>query len=307
MSVIATSATSVLGADTRHLYVGSGPVGDATNGILTLTPVTAGGVTASDVIVKNVDNQTLTHVVLTFMAPTGLTLSGVFGTSAALCQPGATAPLVCDFGNLAKNQTRTFTVLYTAGSAGAATVSAQVTFNETRPNSGGNTHIDPIGGAVTVDAATCDHVATFLAPSSSPKNVGTDAGCSLSLTNPQTTSVQIPGSVVSAVTVGESSTVLCDTGLDCFGQASVADVAINGTYPVIWTIQWQVVSNFNIQKFGILHFPDGATVPDLTLTAKKNMCKNATQLGCIESVNLVGTTLTAVVRTAGNGVMKGFH
>jgi hypothetical protein len=149
-------------------------------------------------------------------------------------------------------------------------------------------------------------VATFLAPRSGPANIGTGTDCSLSVTNPQTTSVEIPGSVVSAVTVGESSTVLCASGLDCFGQASVADVAVNGTYPVLWTIQWQVVSNFNIQKFGILHFPDGATVPDLTLTAKKNMCKNATQLGCIESVSLVGTTLTAVVRTAGNGVMRGF-
>ena len=294
-------------ADTRLIYVGSGPVSDATNGHLVLSPVTAGGVSAANVIVKNTDNQTLTHVVLTFDAPVGgltINAAATYGADAASCAPGATKPLVCDFGNLGKNQTRTFTVLFNAGSTGAATVSASIAFNESRPNPGGNTHIDPVTGGVTVGATTCDFVATFLPPGQTSKVVGT--GCSLDSTNPQSTSVNVPSSVVSAITVGEQDSTLCNGALACFGQASIADVAVDGNYTVTWTIQWQVASNFNVNKFGILHFGDGATSPDLTLTYKKDLCKNASSVGCIESVNLVGTTLTAIIRTAGNGSMRGF-
>jgi hypothetical protein len=302
---VVASATSVLAADTRHLYVGSGPVGDATNGVLNLTPVSVGGVTATNVIVKNTDNQTLTHVVLTFSAPvSGLTLSGDFGPNSDLCNPGTSAPLVCDFGNLAKNATRTFTVTYDATAAGNASIAATVTFNETKPNNGSNTHIDSIGGSVTVAASSCDSVATFFAPGKLSNSVGTT--CDLGTGNPQKTKVEIPGTVVSAVTVGEVDSSLCADNLPCFGQASVADVAVDGTYLVRWTIEWVVDSNFNTQKFGVLHFADGATTPNLNLTVKKNTCKNDTQVGCIESVTLVGTTLTAVIRTAGNGVMRGY-
>jgi hypothetical protein len=313
LSLVVASATSVLAGETRHLYVGSGPVSDATNGVLTLTPVSVGGVTATNVIVKNVDNQTLTHVVLTFAAPlstSGLTLSGIFGPNSDLCLPSpATAPLVCDFSNLAKNQTRTFTVLYDATSAGNGSIAATVTFNETKPNNGSNTHIDAIGGSADIAAFNCDSAVTFLAPGK-PHSVGTDTTtCPLTSSNRQDTKVEIPGTVVSAVTVGEVDSALCSGNLPCFGQASYADVAVDGKYTVRWTIVWSVASNFNVQQFGVLHFPDGATSatpPDLNLTLKKNTCKSDTQVPCIESVTLDGTTLTAVIRTAGNGVMRGY-
>jgi hypothetical protein len=309
LSLLVASATSVMAANTRHLYVGSGPVGDPTNGVLTLTPVSLGGVTATNVIVQNVDNQTLTHVVLTLdahVSGSALTLSGVFGPNSDLCQRAtASDPLVCSFGNLAKNQSRTFTVFYDAASAGTGTVNATVSFNETRPNPGGNTHIDSIGGTAAF-VSGCDDAATFFAPGK-PHSLGTDTTCALDGTNnPQNTKVEVPDSVLSAVTVGEKDSTLCLPSLPCFGQASIADVAVDGNYTVRWTINWVVASNFNVQKFGILHFADGATTPNLNLTLKKDTCKNATQVGCIVSVTLVGTKLTAIVRTAGNGVMRGY-
>jgi hypothetical protein len=292
-------------ADTRVIYIGSGPVGAATNGVLTLTPVTSGGVTATDVIVKNIDNQTLTHVVVTFAAPTGgLTLSGVIGTNAGSCAPTDSSPLVCDFGNLAKNATRTFTVLFSASSTAASTVTAHISFNESTNPNGSNTHIEPATGSITPTDGGCDLVATFLPPGQAAKDVGTT--CDLSSSNPQTTSVRIPGSIVSAIRVAEETSSLCTPGLVCFGQASIADLSVDGTYTVVWTIEWQVPTNFNKQKFGILHFADGATTADLTLTYKKNLCKTDTQTGCIESLTLDGTTLTAIVRTKGNGSMRGF-
>jgi hypothetical protein len=292
-------------ADTREIYLGSGPVGDPeTNGTLTLTPVTVGGVTSTNVIVKNIDNQTLTHVVVTVAAPTGgLTMTGVFGADAGDCSTDF-PPLVCDFGNLAKNQSRTFTVLFSASSATASTVTATVQFNESTTPNGSNTHVEPATGSVTPTDGGCDLTSTFLPPGQLAKVVGTS--CDLSATNPQTTSVVVPASVVSAIRVAEEASNACKSGLVCFGQASVADVAVDGTYTVVWTIQWQVASNFIKNKFGILHFPDGSDTSDLTLTYKKDLCKTAGQVGCIESLTLSGTTLTAVVRTSGNGKMRGF-
>jgi len=55
-------------ADTRHLFVGSDPTAnELTNGQLTLSAVTVSGVSIAPVHVENVDNQTLNHVVVTFV------------------------------------------------------------------------------------------------------------------------------------------------------------------------------------------------------------------------------------------------
>lgn len=300
------SAGSAGAADTRLVYLGSGPVGDATNGQLVLSPVTVGGVTATDVILKNVDNQTLTHVVVTLDSlSSGLTFAGVIGANASSCASTATSALVCSFGNLAKNQTRTFTALFSATSADTASVSFAVTFNESRTPNGSNSHLEPATGSVTPQAGGCDLTATFLPPGQSAKLVGTD--CPVSASNPQSTRALVPGSLQSLIRVAEESSALCAAGLSCFGQDSVVDLSVDGTYTVVWTIQWQVPSNFNVNRFGILHFADGATTPDLTLTYKKNLCKTASATGCIESLVLDGTTLTGVFRTRGNGVMKGFN
>jgi hypothetical protein len=302
-------------ADTRLIYVGSGPVGTAP-GVLTLSPVTVGGTTATNVIVKNIDNQNLSHVVLTFPGATpdvGLSLSGwfpsgSFPTNASSCNPTATSSLVCDFGNLAAGQTRTLTVLYNATAAGPGSISASITFNETRPNTGKNTHIEPIGGTVTITDGGCDEVDTFLPPGHSDP-VGTT--CALGAGNLQTTSVVVPGSVVSAIKVADQKDLnndFCAYALGCFGQLSVANIATNTDGTVIWTITWLVPSNFNASKLGILHFPDNSTVPDLNITVKRNTCKTDAATGCFvpNSVTLSGTTLTAVIRTSGNGAMKGF-
>ncbi len=292
-------------ANTRLVYLGSGPVGAATNGQFVLSDVTVGGVTAANVVLKNTDNQTLTHVVVTFATPTGgLEFSGFIAPSAGTCAPTATSPLVCAFGNLAKGQTRTWTVLYTATAAVASEVRAEVTFNESGNPNGSNSHIEPATASLTPSDGGCDLVATYLPPGQAAKVVGTS--CALSAANPQITTITVPGSLVSAIKVGEQTSSLCAGTLTCFGQDSIADIAVDGTYTVTWTIVWQVPTNFNANRFGVLHFPDGATTPDLTLTARKNTCKTAAATGCIVSVTLDGTTLTAVVRTNGNGKMRGF-
>jgi hypothetical protein len=299
-------------ADTRLIYVGSGPVGTAP-GVLTLSPVTVGGTTATNVIVKNIDNQNLSHVVLTFPGATpdvGLSLSGwfpsgSFPTNASSCNPTATSSLVCDFGNLAAGQTRTLTVLYNATAAGPGSISASITFNETRPNTGKNTHIEPIGGTVSITNGGCDAVATFLPPGQVDKVIGT--GCTLSSSNPQITSISVPASIVSAIRVADEPPRPCPEGLTCFGEDSVADIAIDTTATVTWTITWLVPANFNTQRLGVIHYKDDGSL-DFAITYKKNLCTTANPVSCFVpgSVTLSGTTLTAVIRTSGNGAMKGF-
>ena len=300
------SGSASADAETRHLFVGSDPTANPdTNGQLTLSAVTVGGVSITPVHVENVDNQTLNHVVITFMAPTGgLTLTDRFGPSAGSCSAAGTVPMVCDFGSMKAGAKKDFTVVYTATSTLAATVTAQVTFNETKPNTGSNAHIDNITGGVTPADGGCNLVVTYLPPGHSG-SVGTP--CAIDITNPQSTSVDVPSNVVSGITVGEQVSTLCFGTLECFGQASVADVALDGTYTVVWTIKWQVDSTFSLNKFGVLHYPDGSTTPDLNITWKKDQCKSTTATGCFVSASVSGTTLTAVIRTKGNGSMRGFR
>ena len=311
-------------AETRFIYVGPDsraldkvqPVGGLDGpGTLAFTPVTAGGLTASAVYVRNVDNQTLTHVVITIDQtqfqgdpPGDVSISDtVLGNNAASC-PATNGNIVCDFGNLKAGASRAFTLLLSTPTSGPHGIAAVVTFNESGNPNGGNPQIRDVTGTVDVGEATCDDVQTFLPPGHTDP-VGTT--CPLSSDNPQITSVLVLGTIVSAIHVADvkdASNDFCAFALGCFGELSVADIAIDTDATVTWTITWQVPSNFNASKLGILHFPEGSTTPDLNITVKKNTCKTATATGCFVpgSVTLIGTTLTAVIRTAGNGAMKGF-
>lgn len=306
-------AGTVGAADTRHLYVGpdaraldkSVPSDELVgNGTLAFTSVTAGGSSASAVYVRNMDNQTLTHVVIVIARTQGSVSisSDVFGADAGKCTSTDTA-ISCDFGNLKAGASRTFTLLLTTSTAGDQAITARITFNESNNPNGGNEQILSADGTLAIADGGCNLAQTFLR-SGHLSPVAT--ACSISSTNPQSTNITLSLPSDSTVTVAEEDSSACSAGLECFGQASIGDVEVDGTYTVTWTISWQVPSTFNVNKFGILHFQDGATTPDLTLTAKKDTCKTATATGCIASVSLVGTTLTAVIRTKGNGKMRGF-
>jgi hypothetical protein len=100
-TMLLTTAGSALAADTRFIYVGPDPAFAANNDTLAFTPVTAGGDSLSTIYVKNVDNQTLTHVVITIALTQGANTvsSQVLGPNASNCSPSSTA-ITCDFGNL---------------------------------------------------------------------------------------------------------------------------------------------------------------------------------------------------------------
>ena len=85
-ATVLTAAGGALGADTRKIYVGPDPSFAAGLGTLTFTGVSSGGTSLSSVYVKNVDNQTLNHVVLTFARSQGsVALSSVVLDASLRC------------------------------------------------------------------------------------------------------------------------------------------------------------------------------------------------------------------------------
>jgi hypothetical protein len=310
-------------ATTRHIYIGydanaldksvasADLVGDHN---FSFTDVTAGGAASSSLYIRNVDNQTLTHVVVTIPQAQGTaSVAEVFNGDSGKCSLTAATETVpatwsCDFGNLKAGATKWFSMLFQTTTAATNTITgAKVTFNESNNPNGGNVQIEAITGALTVAPATCNLAQTYLR-SGRTTSVTDATDCALSDSNPQSTSVSLAASSNSPIIVQETSVGLCAAGATCFGQESVADVAVNGDYVVTWTIQWKVASNFNLNQLVIYHFADGATAstaPDQTLTYKKNICKTPNSSDCIVSAGVVGTTLTAIIRTTGNGSMRG--
>jgi hypothetical protein len=303
-------------AETRMIYVGydadalnkNVPAADLEgNGHLAFTQVTAGGLTASSVYVRNTDNQTLTHVVISILkSQNGVTIS-LLNSDASKC-PSSTDGLnwVCDFGNLKADATKSFTLLLQTGGAGTVGIVVRTTFNESNNPNGGNPQIEDVTGDLNVLDGACELGATYLL---SGVTTDVDEGCLFASSHNQSTKISLAASANSAVFVKETSLGLCPTGVTtCFGQESVADVAVDGKYVVTWTIKWTVRSNFNVNQLVIYHFADGATVetqPDQTLTYKKNICKLPASSNCIVSAIVEGTILTAIVKTDGNGSMRG--
>ena len=300
-------------AETRFIYVGPDsraldkvqPVGGLTGDrTLLFTPVTAGGLTTSAVYVRNIDSQTLTHVVITIDQTQGdVSISAVvLGNNASSC-PATNGNIVCDFGNLKAGASRAFTLLLATPAAGLKGILAVVTFNESTNPNGGTPQIRDVAGTIDVQDGGCDLVDTFLPPGHTDSVV---TSCPLTSDNPQITSVSVPGSIVSLIRVADEAPRPCPAGITtCFGQDSVADIAIDTDATVTWTIKWLVPANFNVQKLGVIHYFDDGSI-DFIRTYKKDLCTNAKPVGCFVSATLVGTTLTAVIRSAGNGAMKGF-
>ena len=293
-------------ADTRRLSVTWGAN----------TQVTAGGQSLATVTVTNNGGQNLSHVLLGIgtapasgALPAGVSIVAITGADTSFCT-WSSSQVFCDFAGLKPRKSRTFDVLFSAANAGLQTIPTGATVNESGNPNGANNQIFSGDLGLDVTAATCDLVATYFAPGQLNKVLGTSGdACALSSSNPQSTKVSVPDGIVSAVVVSETDPTAADcvAGLTCFGQLSTGNLANDGNYLVTWEIKWTVASNFNVNKFGIIHFNDDGSF-DFSLTKKNaNYCKNATQGDCLLSVTLDGTTLTAILRSVGNGGMRGFN
>jgi hypothetical protein len=311
----------VAAASLVALQLFSGAAGAADTRLLEVTwsantLVTTGGTTISTVTVANTDNQNLSHVRLGIgtapasgALPAGVTVLAVGGADASFCS-WSSSQVFCDFASIKARKSRSLQVIFSLAGAGSGlvTVPTAVSVNESGNPNGTNAQIFPGDLGLDVTAATCDLVATYFAPGQVNKNLNTggSASCGLSTANPQSTRIAVPDGIVSAVFVEETNSTKCQAGYTCFGQLSTGDLANDGTYLVTWTIQWTVPTNFNVNKFGVIHFNDNGTFDFAIQNKNQNFCKNANSGDCFVSVNLTGTTLTAVIRTVGNGGMRGF-
>jgi hypothetical protein len=297
---------------TRLVYIGSDPAFSANNGTITFTGVTAGQQAASNVYVKNIDNQTLNHVVVTFpiSQPNGTTVSPTtYGANAGSCaaspSTGTPTSLVCDFGQLRAGATRSFTMVLTAG-GGDAAVAGTIVYNESNNPNGGNAQIVSVSGNLTVGAATCNQLAAFLPPGQARSFLPSDGGSCA--TDGQRSGLKVPQSTGgSIVTIDDGSAAVAkDCGTyTCFGyvvSANVNNGALIKPY-LTWTVFYSnaTLGNINPKQVAFLH---GTTIIP---AGNKGLCKNATSTDCQEPYVVSAGGVTFFIRTPTNLVIKGMH
>jgi len=306
-TMLLTVTGTALGADTRQLYVGPDPSFAQGQGTLTFTPVSAGGSSLSSVYVKNIDNQNLTHVVLTFARTQGSVSieSTILGANASSCSATDTL-ITCDFGNLKARATRTFSLILDASTDGVAAIHGTVVFNESTNPNGGNTQINAVDGNLTVAASTCNTLATFIPPGIAktldPQAAGGCAG------DGQHSLLSVPananGSLVSLDDTADITA--CPTGYSCFGKevsATVNDGAVVTPF-LTWRITYSAAVLGNINP-GKVSFQHGTTIIP---SGKKGECGATFTKDCLFSItpNADGS-VTFELHTKTNSVMKGLH
>lgn len=305
-TMLLSATGSALAADTRFLYVGPDPAfSTGTNDTLTFTPVTVGGDALSTIYVHNIDNQTLTHVVITIVkSQNGATVSGsVLGPDAAKCD-GTIDPITCDFGNLKAGATRQFSIVVNAGAA-SSLISAHIVFNESTNPNGGNTQIDNAFSTLTAGAASCNTLATFLPPGVASKLVPNDGTACVN--DGQRSGLIVPAAANgNIVQLDDSQSAAgCPTGFACIGNT--VDGNVNNGAPVSPYLKWTIfysnatLGSVNPNKVAFIH--DGTIIA----AGNKGLCKNATSTNCQEPFVVDPTGVTFTVRTPTNGLIKGMH
>lgn len=301
-TMLLSATGSALAADTRKIYLGADPAFSANPGVLTFTAVTTGGASLSTIYVKNIDNQSLTHVVITIQRSQGAnSVEGqVLGPDAAKCAVGATA-ITCDFGNLKAKASRQFSIIVDAQTS--TDVSAQIVFNESNNLNGGNQQIDQAHAVISVGPATCNSLATFLAPGIA-RNLLPDTGSCA--TDAQRSAIDVPASDNGNVaSVDDSNTATGCGALTCFGNS--VDGNVNNGAPISPYLTWRifysnsVLGNINPGKVAFLH---GTTT---ILAGNKGLCKNATAVNCQEPYVVSASGVTFIIRTPTNGIIRGMH
>jgi hypothetical protein len=306
-TMLLTVTGSALAADTRKIYVGPDPSFVVGNGTLAFTGVSSGGSSLTTVYVKNIDNQNLTHVAITFARTQGSVSisSQVLGANATSCTATATL-ITCDFGNLKARAIRSFSLILDAAAAGSVPIHGTVFFNESTNPNGGNQQINAVDGALAVAATTCNALATFLPPGIAKTLAPSDgSACS---SDAQRSSLTVPANANgSLVTIDDGAAIAsCPAGYSCFGKEVNATVnnGANVSPYLTWKITYAATTlqSINPRSVGFQH---GTTV----IAGKKAACGATFVNDCIVgyTVDPVSGAVTFEIRTKSNGAMKGLH
>jgi hypothetical protein len=314
----------VTGANTRLAYVGSPPAPvtapDPTSvGLLTFTPVTAGGQTKVDYLVHSYDNQSLTHAFLdlpstTVPQPSGLTVDAVYGTDAGACTWVKGGPNVsCDFVKLTpKKADRSISVVWAvsptfdASQTPVFTASLQVN-EQTNPN-GTNVQVyQANSGAATVTPGDANLVDTFLAPGEGgpifTAGLGT-AGAGNLQTMINVPAIASGGKVHVADESNAAVPFACPSGYVCQDDYATALVNDGTVSPFLeWTLTATVPSTYKLQQAFVAHYKNDGSLDVLLLNKQKDACTTPTKVPCA-TFSQAGDVVTIYVRTKSNGGMR---
>jgi hypothetical protein len=308
-ATLLSSAVVVSAADNRVLFIGS-PGG--ANRELSFTPVTAGGLTKTDILVRNDGKQTLTkgHLYIGLAPatelPSGVTVAAVLGPNAGSCDRTDTS-VDCDFGNISSKaslRSRSVTVVFAVASAGTPVITAAVKVAESVQDVGSNTNFAVATGAPQVGPASCDSLATFILPNEAQSLLPSDGGpCAA---DEQRSQLGVPAAPAgNLVALDDSQTGGCPSGYTCFGKA--VDASVNGGATVSPYLTWKItysatlMEGINPRQVGFAH--DAVIIP----AGKKGQCSAQQTTDCIVgwTVDPASGATTFEIRTKSNGVMKG--
>jgi hypothetical protein len=292
-------------ADTRVLFIGED---GGTNRVLEYTPVSAGGLTKSDIYVKNLGKQNLTkaHLLIGIAPasalPADVTVDSVFGPDSGVCTVTSTT-VDCNFDTLTARGDavdRLVSVVLSVATAGTYSLDAAIKVAESVPDVGSNRNYAIAVDSVVAGESTCDSSATFFKPGVTA-DLGPGAACA---DDPQRSALHADASANgNALSIDDSSdTGGCLPKLKCFGfrvDAIVNDGAAVDPY-LVWQVSYSaaVMKGVNAAKVGFVH--DGFVI------RAGAVCSATLVTNCIEGVSEDAYGTTYLVRTPGNGSMKGF-
>jgi len=303
-ATLLSSGSTVFAGETRDITI------DTTG----LTPVSAGGVTKTDITITNVSGHTLSNahflIGLDQVAnlPGDVTVVAVFGGDSGVC-PVVTTPVStydCAFGNIGakpSQQVRKLSVAFAVGASGVHDISVEVKVSETGTDVGSNANFKTATVSTTASLGDCDHLATFKVPGDGTLTIPVVGG-SCNTTDSQRSGLLVPANAIGNLVSVDDSTPAADCGvLTCLGFAVIATV--NGGTTVSPYLKWSIfysnaiLGNVNPNKVAFLH---GAT---LIPAGNKGLCKTATSVDCQEPFVVQSDGVTFYVRTATNGAIKG--
>ena len=305
--------------------------GAITPGTLTNTPVNPGGLTASMVMVRNDDNQTLNHVTIAggdaadgkpynqlFKPPSphsmnGLTFAAVISqTDGITCGTNTTTSFECEIGTLLPTQSASFLIVINAPSTvGPTSWWVTADWNEGWSTTGTNADYTFATGTVQVTEANCAAGAAnyFLAGDNVDLGNG-GANCSNQNANIQSLDTLTGNGGFASLKVDGSFAVPCPGAYKnkCYGKTVTASALAGTAVPggMQWTITWFGINHLT----GVFHFGDNyPTDPNdyvaIPLTSA-NQCTTTKVTDCWVSpvVTNQGNTpkfITVTFVTANNG------
>lgn len=340
IGVLLLGTAGVTAANTRIVCFGtpgsdancSGINNDGTlkSGVLVFSPVTTGGNTAVNVLIRNDGGQTLNHVkfaggdtadALPFnplfghpggtSLPSGATVPAIFPGGSCTFSAGH-AGFLCDVGTLGAHKSATFTVVITPTTGGHVWLTSS--WNEGWSTTGSNADYAFAEGDITVSAASCDTgTANYFLPSDPVSLPGVNClGQQASIVAGALGGIGGFGSVGNDPT----GTTTCPSALKngCYG--TTVSVTINGGQVVPGGVQWSITWYGIKSLTGVIHYhndysPSDPKTYDVIPLTKSFQCSAKLTTNCWQSVtaskgNANPLFITVVFVTPSNGKGGGF-